>query len=82
MEKWCSNKKSRISGTEYVRNLCVPLFCHLYLSIYEENKREEMILFLKKFIHLFSGSVGSKLIKELEAIIDLNDLPPTLDILR
>lgn len=82
MENWCSNKRCTISGKEYIRNLCVPLFCHLYLSIYNQNKPEEMISFLKSFAHLFSGSVGSKIIKELESITDLNNLPPTLDILR
>lgn len=82
MENWITNKKCTISGKEYIRNLCIPLFCHLYLSIYEQNKHEEMISFLKRFAHLFSGSVGSKIIEQLKSITDLNDLPHTLDMLR
>lgn len=82
MENWCSNKRCTISEKEYKRNLCLPLFCHLYLTIYDQNKPEEMISFLKRFEHLFSGSSGSKIIEELENITDLHDLPSTLDILR
>lgn len=82
MDRWCSHKKCSISRKEYVHNLCIPLFCHLYMSIYTLNIHEEMIMFLGRFSHLFSSSIGSTLVTELTNLSDLKKLPPTLDVLR
>lgn len=58
----------------------MPIFSHLYLSLYSENNRERLHAFLNAFKYLFSSS--KVFLEELRNVTDINNLSPYLSLFR
>lgn len=81
-DKWLTRKKKLVNGNKYVKDLRLPMFCHLYLSLYLEKNRDCLLTFLDLFKHLFTSSKGVIFLQELKNVTNINNLSSRLTIFR
>lgn len=81
-EIWFSHVKEYAVDKKYIRDLRLPLFCHLYLNLYTQRNHKLLQLFLKKFEYLFTSSRGAVYLQELKNVTDVLNLSPHLEYFR
>jgi len=67
---------------DYIRDLRLPLFCHLYLNLYVPRNHARLQALLKTFKHLFASAGGAIYLAELRNVTDVLNLSPRLAYFR
>ncbi|XP_016656516.1 uncharacterized protein LOC100569295 isoform X14 [Acyrthosiphon pisum] len=81
-EVWFSHLKKYAADREYIRDLRLPLFCHLYLNLYAPHNHARLQAFLKTFKYLFASPKGNIYLEELRNVTDILNLSPRLEYFR
>ncbi|XP_060859764.1 uncharacterized protein LOC132936966 isoform X2 [Metopolophium dirhodum] len=81
-EVWFSHLKNYAPDREYIRDLRLPLFCHLYLNLYAPRNHARLQAFLKTFKYLFASAKGAIYLEELRNVTDVLNLSPRLEYFR
>jgi len=81
-EKLFDRKNKTVKDKRYFRELCLPMFCHLYLNLISPQNHEQLKNFLKKFKHIFENTKGLDFLKELKKVKDVKKLSPRLQVFR
>jgi len=81
-EVWFSHLKMYAADREYIRDLRLPLFCHLYLNLYVPRNHARLQAFLKTFKYLFASAGGTIYLEELRNVTDVLNLSPRLEYFR
>ncbi|VVC25853.1 Hypothetical protein CINCED_3A024820 [Cinara cedri] len=81
-EKWFNQIKKKFVGPQRIKDLCVPMFSHLYLSLYTPPNQERLFQLLDKFKYLFLSKRGSIFLQELKKVTDMNQLPHRISLFR
>ncbi|XP_022174568.1 uncharacterized protein LOC111036738 [Myzus persicae] len=81
-EVWFSHVKEYAIERDCIRDLRLPLFCHLYLNLYAPHNHTRLHQFLKAFQYIFTSPRGSVYLDELRKVTDILDLSPRLAYFR
>lgn len=80
--RWSARQKNVINEHTCLKELCLPMLCHLYLSLYSQNNHERLLKFLDAFKHLFRKSNETDFLQELKNVTNTNNLSSRLTIFR
>jgi len=67
---------------EFIKDLRLPLFCHLYLDLYAPHNHTRLQAFLNTFQYLFTSHGGSIYLAELKNVTNVSALSPRLAYFR
>uniref|UniRef100_A0A2H8TRP9 Transcription initiation factor TFIID subunit 5 n=1 Tax=Melanaphis sacchari TaxID=742174 RepID=A0A2H8TRP9_9HEMI len=81
-EIWFSRVREYAVDREFIRDLRLPLFCHLYLNLYAPRNHTRLQAFLKTFEYLFTSPRGVIYLQELKNVTNVLDLSPRLAYFR
>ncbi|XP_060844677.1 uncharacterized protein LOC132924402 isoform X3 [Rhopalosiphum padi] len=81
-EIWFSRVREFAVDREFIRDLRLPLFCHLYLNLYVPRNHNRLQALLKKFEYLFTSPRGVVYLQELKTVTNVLDLSPRLAYFR
>ncbi|XP_026819668.1 uncharacterized protein LOC113558416 isoform X4 [Rhopalosiphum maidis] len=81
-EIWFSRVREYAVDREFIRDLRLPLFCHLYLNLYVPRNHNRLQALLKKFEYLFTSPRGVVYLQELKTVTNVLDLSPRLAYFR
>jgi len=81
-EVWFSHVKEYAFERDCIRDLRLPLFCHLYLNLYAPCNHIRLQQFLKAFQYIFTSPRGSVYLDELKNVTNALELSPRLAYFR
>ncbi|KAE9528871.1 hypothetical protein AGLY_012446 [Aphis glycines] len=81
-EVWFSRIRKYAIDREFIRDLRLPLFCHLYLNLYVPKNHNRLQELLRKFQYLFTSPRGVLYLSELRNVKNVLNLSPRLAYFR